>query len=266
MDRDYELQTHQAEDRHWWYRGRRNGARAGDRRACACRRARGSSTRAAAAGATWSSWPRHGTVTGIELSGTSVELARERGSARSSKARCWRCRSRPSSFDLAASLDVIEHLEDDLAALRELRRVGGARAARCWSPCRPTNGCGAGTTRSTTTTAATRAARCSASASRRAGSRSARRTSTRCCCLSRSCCACSTASTARRPSRASTCGCRRSRSTGCSSVPLPLESALIARGGRIPAGLSLLACSASPRRRRAATGGGWCACGRSRRG
>ena len=23
MDRDYELQTHQAEDRHWWYRGRR---------------------------------------------------------------------------------------------------------------------------------------------------------------------------------------------------------------------------------------------------
>ena len=33
------------------------------------------------------------------------------------------------SFDLAVSLDVIEHLEDDLAALRELRRVvapGGA--------------------------------------------------------------------------------------------------------------------------------------------
>jgi SAM-dependent methyltransferase len=33
------------------------------------------------------------------------------------------------SFDLAASLDVIEHLEDDLGALRELRRVvapGGA--------------------------------------------------------------------------------------------------------------------------------------------
>jgi len=23
MDRDYELQTHRAEDRHWWYRGRR---------------------------------------------------------------------------------------------------------------------------------------------------------------------------------------------------------------------------------------------------
>jgi len=23
MDRDYELQTHRAEDRHWWYKGRR---------------------------------------------------------------------------------------------------------------------------------------------------------------------------------------------------------------------------------------------------
>ena len=39
--------------------------------------------------------------------------------------------SPPDSFDLAASLDVIEHLEDDLQALRELRRIvapGGALA------------------------------------------------------------------------------------------------------------------------------------------
>ncbi len=34
------------------------------------------------------------------------------------------------SFDLAVSLDVIEHLEDDLAALRELRRTV-APAVRC---------------------------------------------------------------------------------------------------------------------------------------
>ena len=35
MDRDYELQTHKAEDRHWWYRGRRaDGAQQPLRPAC----------------------------------------------------------------------------------------------------------------------------------------------------------------------------------------------------------------------------------------
>ncbi len=115
------------------------------------------------------------------------------------------------------------------------------RAARCWSRCPPTNGCGAVTTRSTTTSAATRAARCSVPASRRAGSRCARRTSTRCCLP---------AAILLRVLD------RFNRKTTESSLdlwvppeplnwllerPLQLEAALIGRGGRIPAGLSLLA-------------------------
>jgi hypothetical protein len=47
------------------------------------------------------------------------------------------------------------------------------------------------------------------------GSASTPPTSTRCCCRSRSPCAHWSACTAARPNRASTCGCRRHRSTGC---------------------------------------------------
>jgi SAM-dependent methyltransferase len=72
---------------------------------------------------------RHGTVTGVELSPTSVCLARERKSGEVVEGSVLDMPFPADSFDLAASLDVIEHLEDDLGALRELRRTvapGGA--------------------------------------------------------------------------------------------------------------------------------------------
>ena len=66
---------------------------------------------------------RHGTVTGIELSHTSVELARDREDGEVIEGSILDMPFVADSFDLAVSLDVIEHLEDDLAALRELRRA-----------------------------------------------------------------------------------------------------------------------------------------------
>jgi SAM-dependent methyltransferase len=66
---------------------------------------------------------RHGTVTGVELSHTSVQLARERGAGEVVEGSVLEMPFAEGTFDLAASLDVIEHLEDDIAALRELRRV-----------------------------------------------------------------------------------------------------------------------------------------------
>src|SRR5271166_7130868 len=128
MDRNYELQTHQAEDRHWWYRGRRTviesvvsglglppNARILD---AGC-----------GSGRNMLELTRHGTVTGIELSQTSVVLARGRETGDVIAGSVLEMPFADASFDLAVSLDVIEHLEDDLAALRELRRVvapGGA--------------------------------------------------------------------------------------------------------------------------------------------
>jgi SAM-dependent methyltransferase len=128
MDRDYELQTHQAEDRHWWYRGRRTVLERviADLRLPARARILDAGC---GSGRNMVEFARHGAVTGIELSETSVALARERGAGEVIEGSVLEMPFEPDSFDFAASLDVIEHLEDDLAALRELRRVvapGGA--------------------------------------------------------------------------------------------------------------------------------------------
>jgi len=128
MDRDYELQTHGAEDRHWWYRGRRTvlerviaglalpaGARILD---AGC-----------GSGRNMIELARHGSVTGVELSRPSVELARARSSGEVIEGSVLELPFESDSFELVVSLDVIEHLEDDLGALRELHRVvapGGA--------------------------------------------------------------------------------------------------------------------------------------------
>ena len=122
MDRDYELQTHRAEERHWWYRGRRkvlarvfaelglpHPARILD---AGC-----------GSGRNMVELARLGTVTGVELSATSVTLARERGVGEVIEGSVLEMPFETDSFDLAVSLDVIEHLDQHLEALRELRRV-----------------------------------------------------------------------------------------------------------------------------------------------
>lgn len=122
VDLDYELQTHRAEDRHWWYRGRRRvldvaldglhlspGARLLD---AGC-----------GSGRNMVELQRYGQVTGIELSRPSVQAARERQVGEVLEGSVLDMPFANDSFELAVSLDVIEHLEDDVAALRELRRV-----------------------------------------------------------------------------------------------------------------------------------------------
>ncbi len=122
MDRDYELQTHRAEDRHWWYRGRRrvldvvlssldipDGAAILD---AGC-----------GSGRNMVELRRFGTVTGVELSSPSVEVARRRDVGEVVQGSVMEMPFADDSFQMAVSLDVIEHLQDDLGALRELRRV-----------------------------------------------------------------------------------------------------------------------------------------------
>jgi len=128
MELDFELQTHRAEDRHWWYQGRR---RVLERAIARLGLPAGAHILDAGCGSgrNMVDLARHGSVVGVELSDTSVKLARERGAGEVLAGSVMDMPFDEGSFDLTVSLDVIEHLEDDVGALRELRRVtkpGGA--------------------------------------------------------------------------------------------------------------------------------------------
>jgi SAM-dependent methyltransferase len=128
MEPEYELQTHRAEERHWWYQGRRRVLERAIARLGLPADARILDA-GCGSGRNMVELARLGAVTGVELSDTSVELARERGVGEVLQGSVMEMPFDDASFDLAVSLDVIEHLEDDVGALRELRRVtkpGGA--------------------------------------------------------------------------------------------------------------------------------------------
>jgi SAM-dependent methyltransferase len=128
MDRDYELQTHRVEDRHWWYRGRRGVLKVvldklGLPQDASILDA------GCGSGRNMVELARRGTVTGVELSPTSVARARERDVGEVLEGSVLELPFDTAHFDLAVSLDVIEHLREDRSALAELRRVvrpGGA--------------------------------------------------------------------------------------------------------------------------------------------
>jgi SAM-dependent methyltransferase len=128
MELEYELQTHRAENRHWWYQGRR---RVLERTICRL----GLPPRArildagCGSGRNMVDLAQHGTVIGVELSPTSAQLARERSAGEVIEGSVMDMPFDNGSFELSVSLDVIEHLSDDVGALSELRRVtapGGA--------------------------------------------------------------------------------------------------------------------------------------------
>src|ERR1700691_5107184 len=78
MELEYELQTHRAEDRHWWYQGRRTVLERAIGRLGLPPRAQILDA-GCGSGRKMGDLAREGTVPGVELSEASVELARARG-------------------------------------------------------------------------------------------------------------------------------------------------------------------------------------------
>jgi SAM-dependent methyltransferase len=121
--RDAEFQAMLAlDDRHWWYRGRRRVVRAV---IDAARPPAGARLLDAGAGSgrTLDELALYGAVAGVELNPLGVEAARRRGHADVREAPVEAIPHADASFDLVTCLDVIEHTDDDVRSLRELRRV-----------------------------------------------------------------------------------------------------------------------------------------------
>jgi SAM-dependent methyltransferase len=114
----------EADEHHWWYRGRRRVIRAELARLPV---PPGATVLDAGCGSgrTLEELTDFGSVAGIELSPDAAAVARGRGSG-AFDVRIGRLEALPwedSRFDLITCLDVIEHTPDDALALSELRRV-----------------------------------------------------------------------------------------------------------------------------------------------
>jgi len=120
-------QIHETEERHWWFRGRRAVIRA-----LLGHAELGRSPRILDAGCgtgrNLAEYANIGAAEGVEPSQTAVDFCRARGYA-VQMAPLEKLPFDEGAFHLACASDVLEHIADDGAALRELRRVvrpGGA--------------------------------------------------------------------------------------------------------------------------------------------
>jgi SAM-dependent methyltransferase len=110
------------DERHWWYRGRRRVLRAElDRLGIPA----GADILDAGCGSgrTLDELADYGSVAGVDVSAEAVTAAQARGHEDVVQAAIEQLPHAAGRFDLITCLDVIEHVPDDVAALRELRRV-----------------------------------------------------------------------------------------------------------------------------------------------
>ena len=110
------------DEHHWWYRGRREIIAQELERLPITADSRVLDA-GCGSGRTLLDLSRYGQVSGIELNEDAASLAGSRGDF---DVRVGRLEELPwdgASFDLITCLDVVEHTPDDVIALRELRRV-----------------------------------------------------------------------------------------------------------------------------------------------
>jgi SAM-dependent methyltransferase len=111
-----------SDEEHWWYRGRRRLLRAELDRLPLPPRARLLDA-GCGSGRTLDELADYGRVAGIDLSAEAVAAARMRGHDDVQVARVEELPFPDASFDVVTCLDVIEHTPDDRATLAELKRV-----------------------------------------------------------------------------------------------------------------------------------------------
>lgn len=125
METDYYREYFELEDRHWWFVGRRNillrvldryfgVSQDGSRRILDV----GCGT-----GAMLGYLARYGTPEGVDQSEEAIASCRARGLERVQRTDGAQLPFSERAFDLVTALDVIEHVDDDRALLRDLHRL-----------------------------------------------------------------------------------------------------------------------------------------------
>jgi SAM-dependent methyltransferase len=116
---------YEVEEKHWWYVGRRRIIETfldGVCKSLGAVRPRildvGCGT-----GANLVALGRFGEVEGVDISPDAIEFCRERGLNNVRLGQAERLPYEDRTFDIVTSFDMVEHLDDDLAGLREIRRV-----------------------------------------------------------------------------------------------------------------------------------------------
>ncbi len=113
------------EQTHWWYAGRRRIL--ADFLQDICRRVTGRRPRildvGCGTGANLLMLSNYGDAEGVDISEDALAFCRERGLEKVKLGAAEKLPYEDGTFDLVTALDVVEHLDDDLAGLREMRRV-----------------------------------------------------------------------------------------------------------------------------------------------
>lgn len=123
---NYEI-IFESEDDHWWFVGRRAVVFAQIEDALGPHRPMPSKFQAldigCGTGATMDHLRKFGEVQGIDLAMIPLSFSRRRGHQRTMCASATELPFADETFDLITALDVIEHLDDDVAGLSEIRRT-----------------------------------------------------------------------------------------------------------------------------------------------
>jgi SAM-dependent methyltransferase len=116
---------YEVEETHWWYVGRRRIIQYLVEKICTTLNNPyprildvGCGT-----GANLKMLAAHGSAEGVDISSQAVDFCRERGLNSVRLGAAEQLPYENGSFDLVTALDVVEHLDDDVAGLQEMRRV-----------------------------------------------------------------------------------------------------------------------------------------------